>query len=33
MVNALIIRLYLEQVFPALPAWVTVVVYTLFVTT
>ncbi len=23
MVNALIIRLYLEQVFPALPAWVT----------
>lgn len=33
MVNALIIRLYLEQVFPALPAWVTVVVYTVFVTT
>lgn len=33
MVNALIIRLYLEQVFPALPSWVTVVVYTVFVTT
>ncbi|MBT1670259.1 APC family permease [Curtobacterium flaccumfaciens pv. flaccumfaciens] len=33
MVNALIIRLYLEQVFPGLPPWVTVVVYTVFVTT
>ncbi|MBT1621280.1 APC family permease [Curtobacterium flaccumfaciens pv. oortii] len=33
MVNALIIRLYLEQVFPALPSWVTVAVYTVFVTT
>ncbi len=33
MVNALIIRLYLEQVFPAVPPWVTVVVYTVFVTT
>ena len=33
MVNALIIRLYLEQVFPDLPPWVTVVVYCLVVTT
>lgn len=33
MVNALIIRLYLEQVFPAIPPWVTVVVYCVIVTT
>lgn len=32
MVNALIIRLYLEQVFPWLPSWVTVVVYCVVVT-
>jgi putrescine importer len=33
MVNALIIRLYLEQVFPAIPPWVTVAVYCVVVTT
>lgn len=33
MVNALIVRLYLEQIFPDLPPWVTVVVYCIIVTT
>lgn len=33
MVNALIIRLYLEQIFPDLPPWVTVLVYCIIVTT
>ena len=33
MVNALIVRLYLEQIFPGLPPWITVVVYCIIVTT
>lgn len=33
LVNALIIRLYLEQVFPDVPGWVWVVLYVVFVTT
>lgn len=33
MVNCLIIRLYLEQVFPAVPSWIWVVVYCVGVTT
>lgn len=33
MVNCLIIRLYLEQVFPAVPSWIWVVIYCVAVTT
>ncbi|MGQ7297115.1 APC family permease [Quadrisphaera sp. KR29] len=33
MVNALIVKLYVEQVFPAIPSWLVVVVYTVATTT
>ncbi|MEH3078224.1 MAG: amino acid permease, partial [Quadrisphaera sp.] len=33
MVNALIVKLYVEQVFPTVPSWLVVVVYTVCTTT